>query len=114
MKRAILILSILAIVVLVVGLVAFFGAAATAAANCTQTGSAQPQCASGATGAIAGGAALGLLGIIVGLILDFVAWILGLVKTAQIRRWGWFIAVFFLSPLSTLIYGIAGPDQPAM
>ena len=114
MKRAILILSILAIVVLVVGLVAFFGAAATAAANCTQTTAGQAQCNNGATGTIAGGAILGVLGLFGGALLAFVTWILGLVKTAQIKRWGWFIAVFFLTPLSTLIYGIAGPDEPAM
>jgi hypothetical protein len=114
MKRAILILSIVAILVLIVGMVAFFGSVGAAAANCTTSSSGQLQCPNNASGGILGGAALGLLGLFGGGLLAFVTWILGLVKTAQIKRWGWFVAVFFLTPLASLIYGIVGPDEPSM
>lgn len=111
MKRAILILSILAIVLVAVGFFGFAGAAASAAANCTQTASGQAQCATGSTGGILGGAAVGSLGLLVGALLAFVSWLLGLIKTAQIKRWGWFVAIFFLTPLSSLLYGIMGPTE---
>jgi hypothetical protein len=41
------------------------------------------------------------------------AWILELAKTAQIRRWGWFVAVLLTLPLGTHLYGLAGPTTKA-
>jgi hypothetical protein len=38
-------------------------------------------------------------------------WILGLIRTAQLGRWGWFVAVLLISPLGSLLYGLAGPTQ---
>ncbi len=55
-----------------------------------------------------GTASLALLGL--GALAFVVAWIMGLVKTAQLSRWGWFVAVLLLGAIGTLIYGIAGPE----
>jgi hypothetical protein len=48
----------------------------------------------------------------IGGLVALVTWIMGLVKMVQLKRWGWFVAVFFLAPLSTLLYGIYGPAHP--
>jgi len=48
---------------------------------------------------------LGLTGI-----ASLVAWIFGLIRTAQLQRWGWFVAVLLLGSLGALIYGLAGPE----
>ena len=42
-----------------------------------------------------------------------VAWIVALVKLAQLSRWGWFVCMFFFSGITMLIYIFAGPDTPA-
>jgi hypothetical protein len=112
MKRAILILSIVAILLLVIGLVVVIGAGASVAANCTTDASGQVTCPNNsATTSAAGGVAIGVLVLVLGSVSTFVAWILGLIKTAQVKAWGWFVAVLLVSPLGSLIYGIAGPDQ---
>jgi hypothetical protein len=48
-----------------------------------------------------------------GVLAAILAWILGLIKTAQIRRWGWFAAVLLLPALGSLLYGLAGPNRYA-
>jgi hypothetical protein len=112
MKRAILILSIVAIVFLAIGLVVAIGAGASVAANCTTDASGQATCPNNAaTTSAAGGVLIGILLISLGGLSSFVAWILGLIKTAQVKAWGWFVAVLLVSPLGSLIYGIGGPDQ---
>lgn len=46
---------------------------------------------------------------VLSLALGFAAWMLGLMKTARIGRWDWFVAVLFLGPAGALLYGISGP-----
>lgn len=105
MKRATLILSILALALIIAGV----ALVASAASGCTTTAAGQASCTSSATGS----ASLGVLLYVVGGLATAVAWILGIIKTATIKRWGWFVLVLLLSPLGSLIYGAAGPDQPA-
>ncbi len=106
MKRAILVLSILSILLFIVG----FGLAFTAAAGgCTTTAEGAANCSTGA----AAGAGIGVLVYVLGGLCATVAWILGLIKTATVKAWGWFVLVLLLSPLGSLIYGAAGPDQAA-
>jgi len=45
-------------------------------------------------------------------IAGLVAWIGGMIKMVQLKRWGWFVGVLLLAPLSTLLYGIIGPEAP--
>ncbi|HZU68493.1 MAG TPA: hypothetical protein VFA09_14545 [Ktedonobacteraceae bacterium] len=46
-------------------------------------------------------------------IINLVAWIGALVKTAQLGRWGWFICLLLLSGITMLVYIFAGPTTPA-
>lgn len=119
MKRAVLILSIIAILGIIGGVILFVAGTASALGPCQQYANDQTQlqaCLQQNTGAGAGAGLLllGVLGYIVGGLCAFVAWILGLVKTAQIGRWGWFVLVLLISPLGSLIYGIAGPTERAV
>jgi len=56
--------------------------------------------------------ALSLVFLIGGGIVNFVAWIGALIKTAQIRSWGWFVLVFLVNPIGLLVYSFAGPEAP--
>jgi hypothetical protein len=56
---------------------------------------------------------IGIILFLVGSVVGFIGWIMALIKTAQIGRWGWVVAVFFLSVLGALIYGGAGPAERA-
>lgn len=108
-KRNILVLTILGIVLVVIGFVVSGASLAGAAAAC-QGATDTSNCGSGA---VLGGSLIALLVFLVGGVAGFIAWIMGLVKTAQIGRWGWFVAVLLLGMLGTLIYGLAGPTERA-
>jgi hypothetical protein len=109
-KRTILILSIAAILLGIVGAVAYVVGGA-AVASCAGTGATtiSTDCASQGGLPILIGTGL----LIVGGILGLIAWIGALIKTATIGAWGWFVAVLILSGLGTLIYAIAGPETRA-
>ena len=109
-KRTILILSIAAILLGIVGAVAY-GVGAGAVASCAGTGATtiSTDCASQGGLPILIGTGL----LIVGGILGLIAWIGALIKTATIGAWGWFVAVLLLSGLGALIYAIAGPETRA-
>jgi len=106
-KRAIAILSIATIVLNVIAFVGFGPAFATQLRSCQSSVSSTNliSCLASAGSAVDIGFALYLGGVIAAI----VAWIMGLITTAQIRRWGWFAAVFLLPALGSLIYGVAGP-----
>ena len=109
-KRTILILSIAAILLGIVGAIAY-GAGVGAVASCAGTGATtvSTDCATqGATPFLIG---TGLL--ILGGICSLIAFIGGLIKTAQIGAWVWFVLILLFTPLATLIYGIAGPETRA-
>ncbi len=48
----------------------------------------------------------------VGFALDIVAWLGALVRTAQLRRWGWFGFLLVFSVLPMLLYIFVGPTTP--
>jgi hypothetical protein len=50
---------------------------------------------------------------LLGCVLGAAAWLMGLMATARLGRWDWFIAVLVLGPLGALIYGVAGPAEQA-
>jgi sugar phosphate permease len=105
-KRTITILSLVAIVLLIAAFLGYGPAFATQLRSCQSSPS---NCASTASGGVLIGFALYLLGALAALL----AWIMGLVRTAQIGRWGWFLVVFLISPLGSLLYGLAGPTTRA-
>lgn len=47
-----------------------------------------------------------------GSIAALVVWIGGMIKMAQLKRWGWFVGILIFSPLAPLLYGIFGPEAP--
>ena len=108
-KRTIALLSLAAIVLLFSAFVGFGPAFATQLRAC-QSATNNPyatNCISSASGAVVIGFVLYLAGALAAL----VAWVMGLITTAHLRRWGWFVAVLLISPLGSLLYGLAGPTQ---
>jgi len=108
-KRTITLLSLAAIVLLLSAFIGFGPAFATQLRAC-QSATNNPyatNCLSSASGAVVIGFVLYLAGALAAL----VAWIMGLITTARLRRWGWFVAVLLISPLGSLLYGLAGPAQ---
>jgi hypothetical protein len=109
-KRTILFLSLGAILLGIVGAIAY-GVGAGAVASCAGAGATtiSTDCASqGGLPILIGTGILILAGI-----LGLIGWIGGLIKTAQIGAWGWFVAVLILGSLGALIYGIGGPETRA-
>jgi hypothetical protein len=52
--------------------------------------------------------------LLLALALGGIAWVLGLVRTIQLKQWGWFVLILFLTPIATLMYGFYGffgPEQ---
>jgi hypothetical protein len=109
-KRTILFLSLGAILLGIVGGV-IYGVGVAAVASCAGTGATTitTECAGqGGTSFLIGAGVLLLAGI-----LGLIGWIGGLIKTATIGAWGWFVVVLILGTLGALIYGIAGPETRA-
>lgn len=111
MKKAIIFLSAASIVLYVLFFVLLIGAGASASSACGASATSAEIASSGCANSAVAGFGISFLFFLLGVILAFVAWILGLIKTAQAQAWGWFVVVLLLSPLGSLIYGIAGPDQ---
>ena len=109
-KRTILFLSIAAILLFIVGGVAYVvgGAAAVSCAGTGATSISQDCASQGALPVLIGTVLLGLGGL-----CSLLAFIFGLIKTAQIGAWVWFVLILLFTPLATLIYGIAGPETRA-
>src|SRR5215472_14005110 len=91
-KRTILFLSIGAIILGIVGWGVLLSAAANCASTQTTTTGGAATCSAGA----AGGAAIATLVLLLAGLLTFVAWLLGIIKTARMSRWGWFVVVLLL------------------
>jgi hypothetical protein len=108
-NRTIALLSLAAIVLNVIAFVGFGPAVATYLFGCRSSlyGPPATGCASATTNAVDIGIALYLGGVAAALL----AWILGLIKTARIGRWGWFVAVLLVSPLGSLLFGLVGPSR---
>lgn len=107
-KKTIAWLFIVGIILAIVGAVLYLPGI-TSMAQAAQTG---------ATPQVGAGFAIGLIVLIVGGILSFIAWIGTLVATGKQGRWGWFVAVLILGLISLswlieIIYLIAGPGLPA-
>src|SRR5262245_864820 len=106
-KGAITVLSLAAILLNVIAFVGFGPAVATQLFGCRSSlyGPPATGCAAYSSRDVTVGIALSLGGVLAAV----AAWIMGLAKTAQIRRWGWFAAVLLIPPLGSLLYGLAGP-----
>jgi hypothetical protein len=109
-KATIALLSIAAIVLNVIAFVKFGPAFSTQLKACqSSTNTNLLGCLTSAGSAVDFGLVLYLGGVIAAIL----AWIIGLIKTAQIRRWGWFAAVLILPVLGSLLYGLVGSTTRA-
>jgi hypothetical protein len=89
---------------------AFLGYGPAFATQLRSCQSAYSTCVSTASWGVLIGFVLSLLGALAAL----VAWVMGLIKTASIGRWGWFVVVFLMSPLGALLHGLLGPTSRTM
>lgn len=106
-KGLIVMLILLAILLNAIAFVGFGPAFSTYLRSCySSISSPYPtSCSTSASSAVVIGFVLYLSGVIAAII----AWIVGLITTARIRRWGWFVAVLILPVLGSLLYGLIGP-----
>ncbi len=109
MKPTIALLSIVAIALLSIAFVNYGPAFATQVQSCQSAlnGTHAAGCLTSGSQA----ATIGLVLYLAGVFAALLAWLLGLVKTASVRRWAWFIVIFLLSPLGSLLYGVVGPTS---
>jgi hypothetical protein len=111
-RKNILLLVLGSIVLEIIGLLLFAPAAARATSHCTQEQINAGICAAGPFGA------RGIIGVILlvgGGILQLIAWILALVRSAKMGSWVWFVVVLLISQLGTLLYALFGPaDRPRL
>ncbi len=110
-KRTITLLSIAAIVLNVIAFIGFGSTFATQFRACLSSTNSTNllSCITSKGRAVDIGFVLYLGGVLAAI----VAWLMGLIKTAQIRRWGWLAAVLLLPALGSLAYGLAGPTTRA-
>ena len=108
-KPTIALLSLAAIALNAIAFIGYGPAVATQLFGCRSSlyGPPATGCASFTSTAVTIGLALYIAGGLAAL----AAWIGGLIKIGQIRRWGWFVAVLLLPALGSLLYGLAGPTQ---
>jgi hypothetical protein len=110
-KPIIALLSALAIVLLAIAFLLYGPAFATQLQSC-QTSlytTDQFQCLTSGSREATNGFILYLAGVVAALL----AWGIALIRTVQLQRWFWFIVVFLLSPLGSLLFGVAGPTTRA-
>ena len=114
-KRTILWLVLSGIILAIIGTALFVPAVVSAAGHCTQAQLNNGTCNITPTSVQSAAIAVGVILWIIAAILDLIAWIMALIRSARMRSWGWFIVVLLIHGLGTLIYAIAGPpDQPRM
>lgn len=105
-KKTIAWLFIIGIILAVVGGIVYgvgiAGAVGTATTNADGT-------VTGVSAGLVGTALLGIVIILIGGLINTVGWIGALIATAKQGRWGWFVCIFLFTPISELIYLIAGP-----
>ena len=114
-KRTILWLFLASIILAIIGAAIFVPAVVSAASHCTQAQLNSGTCNVTPTGGQSAAIAIGVILWVIAAVLELVAWIMALIRSAMMRTWGWFIVVLLIHGLGTLIYAIAGPrDQPSM
>jgi hypothetical protein len=114
-RTAILIISIIATALGIVGLVAVSltsPALATPETCINSTGAGQP-CFYGDQAKLIAVLGIGLGSVLASLLLGMPAWVMALTETAGRRRWGWFVGVLCFSPIAAMLYGFFGaPPRP--
>jgi hypothetical protein len=114
-RTAILVISIIASALGIVVLVAVFltsPALSTPETCIGSTGSGFP-CFYGDQAKLIAVLGIGFGSVLASLLLGMPAWVMALTETSSSRRWGWFVAVLFFSPIASMLYGFFGaPSRP--
>ena len=114
-KKTILIFWIIGIIVALIGTGMLVPSIVAAANHCTtnQFGGQNCSLPTGDPLAIVG--FVGLIILCIGGLLHTIAWMGALIRSAQMKSWGWFVVVLLFSSLGTLIYALVTPsDQPVV
>lgn len=110
-KQTVLICWVGGTLIALIGAGMFVPALVTAAHHCTVNAFGGEDCSLPASDPLA------LIGVIGGVILllggcvSAIAWIGALIRSAQMRTWGWFVAILLFLSLGTLIYAQVGPPE---
>jgi predicted lysophospholipase L1 biosynthesis ABC-type transport system permease subunit len=117
-RTAILIVSLIASALGIVGLVAVVlisPALATPETCINSTGSGFP-CFYGGQAKLVALLGIGFRPLLASLLVGMPAWVMALTETTRRKHWGWFVAVLLCSPIAAMLYGFLGtqPHPPAV
>lgn len=116
-RTAILIVSILASALGIVGLVAVLLISPALATPETCIGSTGPgsPCFYGGPAKLVALLGIGFGPLLASLLLGMPAWVMALTETTRRKLWGWFVVVLLVSPIGAILYGFLGarPHPPA-
>ncbi|MBA3825549.1 MAG: hypothetical protein H0X24_16830 [Ktedonobacterales bacterium] len=104
-------LSLIGLAGVIIGFV-FFGLSAVGATASTTVDASGSTTLSNITGGNPALALVGILLLVAAGIVSLIAWIGGLIRTAQLQRWGWFVPMLIFGSIVTLIWSFAGNDTP--
>jgi hypothetical protein len=116
-RTAILIVSLIASALGIVGLVAVLLISPALATPETCIGSTGPGslCFSGGQAKLVALLGIGFGPLLASLLLGMPAWVMALTETTRRKLWGWFVVVLLVSPIGAMLYGFLGahPHPPA-
>lgn len=118
-RTAILIISVIASALGIVGLVAVLLTTPALATPETCIGSTGPgfPCFYGGQAKLVALLGIGFGHLLASLLIGMPAWVMALTETTRRRLWGWFAVVLLFSPIAAMLYGFLGagapPDPPA-
>ena len=113
-KRTILILWLVSFVIVLIGSAMLGPSIYAAAHNCTTTVYGTQNCSLPISSPLTGIGLLGAVIILGGGVVSIIAWACALIRSAGMRTWVWFVVVFILGGLGTLIYALAAPPDGAI
>jgi hypothetical protein len=112
-KKTILIVWIVGFVIALIGSAMLGSSIYAAAHNCTTTAYGTQNCSLPVTSPLTSVGLIGLVVVLIGAVVGLVAWAGALIRSASMRTWVWFVVVFILGGLGTLIYALAAPADSA-
>ncbi|MGZ3682051.1 MAG: hypothetical protein ACXVDI_26125, partial [Ktedonobacterales bacterium] len=114
-RTAILIVSIIASAFVIVSLVvpSLSSPALSTPATCLGSGGAGQPCVYGGPAKVVALLGIGFAPLLASLLMGMPAWVMALTETTRRKRWGWFVAVLFFSPIAAMLYGFFGIQSHA-
>jgi hypothetical protein len=117
-RTAILIVSILASALGIVGLVAvaLISPALATPETCINSTGPGSLCFSGGQAKLVALLGIGFGPLLASLLVGMPAWVMALTETTRRKLWGWFVVVLLVSPIGAILYGFLGvqPHPPAV